>query len=74
MAVTNVYNLRIIYTFKHIGVRFSRMITQKPSALGAYNQVTGDTAERLYRLATDIPDGPKQWIRDWLRRKYGLNI
>lgn len=49
-------------------------IAKKPSALGAYDQVTGDTAERLYRLATDIPDGPKQWIKDWLRRKYGLNL
>ena len=49
-------------------------IARKPSVLGAYDQVTGDAAQRLYGLASDIPSGPRQWIRDWLRRKYGLNI
>lgn len=49
-------------------------IARKPGVLGAYDQVTGDAAQRLYRLASNIPDGQRQWIRDWLRRKYGLNI
>jgi hypothetical protein len=49
-------------------------VAQKPNVLGAYDQVTGEAAQRLYRLASDIPDAPRQWIRDWLRRKYGLNI
>ena len=49
-------------------------IAQKPKVLGAYDQVTGEAAQRLYRLASDIPDESRQWIRDWLRRKYGLNI
>lgn len=49
-------------------------IAAKPGVLGAYEQVTGDTAERLYRLSTDIPDRPKQWIRDWLRREYNLKL
>lgn len=49
-------------------------IARKHDVLGAYDQVTGVTAERLYRLATSIPEEPKRWIRDWLRRKYDLNI
>ncbi len=43
-------------------------------ALGAYEQVTGDTAVRLYRLATNMPEASRKWIRDWLREKYNLNL
>ncbi|MEM8685016.1 MAG: tricarboxylate transporter [Pseudomonadota bacterium] len=49
-------------------------LARRTDALGAYEQVTGDAAERLYRLASDVPDRPRQWIKAWLRRTYNLNI
>lgn len=49
-------------------------IERKDAAIGSYEQVTGPKAERLYELGTHIPDGPRQWIRQWLREKYDLNI
>ncbi|MEM7502773.1 MAG: tricarboxylate transporter [Pseudomonadota bacterium] len=49
-------------------------VARKTDALGAYDQVTGDVAQRLYRLASNIPEAPRLWIRDWLRRRYDLNI
>lgn len=49
-------------------------IARKSEVLGEYQQVTGDAARRLYSLATDIPNGPRRWIRNWLREEYDLNL
>ena len=45
----------------------------KDSVFGAYNQVSGVTADRLYDLATKIPKKRSDWIRSWLRETYKLN-
>jgi tripartite-type tricarboxylate transporter receptor subunit TctC len=47
---------------------------QKDAVLGSYKQVTGEAATRLYNLSTKIPDKRKEWMREWLRNKYKLNI
>lgn len=49
-------------------------IEQKPAALGAYTQVTGEAAERLYNLGTNVPDEARRWIKKWLRSRYKLRI
>ncbi|MBT8141564.1 MAG: hypothetical protein KJO88_04315 [Gammaproteobacteria bacterium] len=47
---------------------------QKSLVLSNYEQVTGETAVRLYELGTDVPDEAKCWMRAWLRREFKLNI
>lgn len=49
-------------------------LARKDSAIGVYQQVTGQMAEKLYDIATRIPEAPKEWIREWLRDEYDLNI
>lgn len=49
-------------------------IARKDEALGPYEQVTGEAAQRLYALATGVPQKHKEWIRSWLRDVYKLNI
>ena len=46
----------------------------KDQVLGAYEQVGGQTAEKLYKLATDIPEAQKRWVKEWLKRTYKLNL
>jgi tripartite-type tricarboxylate transporter receptor subunit TctC len=49
-------------------------LARKASAIGVYEQVTGEMAERLYAVGTHIPEEPRQWVRNWLREEYDLNI
>jgi hypothetical protein len=49
-------------------------IEERNREIGAYEQVTGEKAERLYRLATDVPEAQKKWVRKWLRDTYKVNI
>ena len=49
-------------------------IARKPAALGAYEQVTGPAAQKLYELATDVPQQARDWIRQWLRDEFQVNI
>jgi len=49
-------------------------ISTKEHAIGSYEQVTGIEADRLYKLATDVPAAQKKWVRKWLRSKYDLSI
>lgn len=49
-------------------------LAQKDAVLGSYKQVTGDAATRLYKLSTQIADKRKEWMQQWLRNKYKLNI
>ena len=51
-----------------------KYLASKDQVLGSYKQVSGQTAERLYRMATDIPDNQKEWVKDWINRKYKLNF
>ncbi len=52
----------------------SDYIASKEQETGAYEHVTGKRAEQLYKLATDIPVAQKQWVKNWLRTEYKLNI
>lgn len=55
-------------------IRSPAYIERKNSVLGAYDQLVGPAARRMYRLATTIPAESRQWIRDWLQEKYDLQI
>ncbi len=44
------------------------------AVIGAYEQLEGEPAARLYIMATQIPDAPKRWVLDWLRKAYKVNI
>lgn len=46
----------------------------KARAIGAYEQVTGEEAEKLYRLATRVSPRTRAWVRNWLREEYDLNL
>ncbi len=47
---------------------------KKPKALGFYEQVIGDNAEKIFDLATNVGSEEKEYMKNWLRQKYGLNI
>ncbi|MBL4629809.1 MAG: hypothetical protein JKY14_01125 [Paraglaciecola sp.] len=49
-------------------------IAQKDAILGSYTQVTGEAASHLYKLSTQVPKKRKEWMLNWLRSKYKLNI
>ena len=49
-------------------------LAAKERVLGRYPQVGGATAQRLYRMAIDIPAAQKQWVKDWTNDKYKLNF
>jgi len=47
---------------------------RKPAALGTYEQVTGPAAQRLYELATEVPQSARDWVRTWLRDEFRVNL
>ena len=47
---------------------------RKPAALGVYEQVTGDAAQKIYELATDVPQSARDWVRTWLRDEFRVNL
>lgn len=49
-------------------------IAQKDAVLGSYTQVTGQAATKLYEQSTQIPKEQREWVLNWLRNKYKLNI
>lgn len=49
-------------------------IANKGKAIGEYEQVTGEKAKKLYEMATNVSAQEKEWIKNWLREKYNLNI
>ena len=49
-------------------------LAQKGAILGSYTQVTGEAASHLYKLSTQVPKKQKEWMLNWLRSKYKLNI
>lgn len=46
----------------------------KIKALGFYEQVTGKAADKIFDLATNVDQAEKNFMKNWLREKYGLNI
>ena len=49
-------------------------IARKPAALGTYEQVVGHAAQRIYELATDVPQSARAWVRTWLRDEFRVNL
>ncbi|MGI9258950.1 MAG: Bug family tripartite tricarboxylate transporter substrate binding protein [Gammaproteobacteria bacterium] len=49
-------------------------IARKPAALGVYEQVTGAAAQRIYELATDVPQSARDWVRQWLMDEFRVNL
>ena len=47
---------------------------EKSLVFGAYNQVSGEAAEKLYKLATNVPEEHKEWIRNWLKERYKIKL
>jgi tripartite-type tricarboxylate transporter receptor subunit TctC len=46
----------------------------KVVALGLYEQVTGKAADKIFELATNLDTAEKEYMKNWLRKMYGLNI
>ena len=49
-------------------------IARKPAALGTYEQVVGPAAQRIYELATDVPQSARTWVRTWLKDEFRVNL
>ena len=47
---------------------------KKGRAIGLYEQVIGQRALKIFDLATNIAQEEKEWCKNFLREKYGLNI
>ncbi len=46
----------------------------KVKALGLYEQVTGPAASKIFDLATKVDKEEKEYMKDWLRTKFDLNL
>lgn len=46
----------------------------KIKALGYYEQSIGDKADKIFDLATKVKEENKAFMKEWLRKKYNLNI
>ena len=46
----------------------------KVKALGFYEQVIGQKAQKIFDLATNVDQAEKEYMKQWLRDTYGLNI
>ena len=42
--------------------------------LGVYPQMTGDEATGALASATQVPDGAKTFVTDWLKERYGVDL
>lgn len=42
--------------------------------LGVYEQATGAKAEAFKKLGTEVSPETKAWIKDWLKKRYGVNL
>ena len=49
-------------------------IEKKVKAIGLYEQVVGEKAQKIFDLATNIDKAEKEWCKQFLRDKYDLNI
>jgi hypothetical protein len=48
--------------------------SSKVTALGMYEQVIGPAAQKIFDLATNVGAEQKEYMKNWLRKKYDLNI
>ncbi len=46
----------------------------KQDVIGDYEQVTGEEAERLYEVATNVPDEAREWVRNWLSEEHNVQF
>lgn len=49
-------------------------IAKKPKSIGLYEQVIGEKAQNIFEIATNIDQAEKDWCKNFLREKYGLNL
>lgn len=67
----------IVHAYEH-AVRTMKLdpeyLARKPAALGAYEQVTGSGASKIYDLATEVPQRARDWVRTWLRDEFRVNL
>ena len=49
-------------------------IAKKPKSIGLYEQVIGAKAQKIFEIATNIRQAEKDWCKNFLREKYGLNL
>jgi hypothetical protein len=47
---------------------------EKPIALGLYEQSVGGQAKKIFTLSTSLKAEEKEYMKNWLRQKYDLNI
>lgn len=47
---------------------------KKVKALGFYEQSIGKQADKIFNLATNVDAEEKEYMKNWLREKYDLNI
>lgn len=48
--------------------------SSKVKALGLYEQVIGEPASKIFDLATKVGEEEKEYMKEWLRNKFDLNI
>ncbi len=62
----------------HAGIRAMKddpaYQANKFRALGAYRQVIGEPADRIFDLATNVGEEEKAYMKNWLIEKYDLNL
>lgn len=46
----------------------------RESVLGTYDQFTGEGALTRYRLAIEVPEEARAWVREWLEERYGTEL
>ncbi|MEL6251999.1 MAG: tricarboxylate transporter [Bacteroidota bacterium] len=49
-------------------------LSSKVKALGFYEQSIGEKAKKIFDLATNVDDAETEYMKNWLREKYDLNI
>ena len=49
-------------------------LARKVQALGYYEQSIGAQAQKIFDLATNVGEAEKQFMKNWLRKTYDLNI
>lgn len=49
-------------------------LEKKGDIIGNYEQVTDKGADRLFDMATVVPDEARAWVIDWLQKKYDVKL
>jgi tripartite-type tricarboxylate transporter receptor subunit TctC len=67
----------IVAAYQHAVVTMKQdpdYLARKEAALGTYEQVVGTAAQRTYELATDVPREARDWVKNWLRQRFRVNL